>query len=119
MGERAAETVEEIEDLRSRIDGEVRELEQRLPAPARWTKQLVGIAAGGGVGGSVVWFAIRRLKARRQRPEPAARAAEAFPAAARILPPDVIDDLSRQITRIAETGAWRPWVGGIAALWLA
>lgn len=118
MGERAAETVEEIEALRGRIDGEVRELEGRLPAPARWTKQLVGVAAGGGVGGSVLWFTVRKLKARR-RPEPVARAAEAFPTAARLLPPDVVDDLGRQITRVVETGAWRPWAGGIAALWLA
>jgi hypothetical protein len=51
VGERAAETVEEIQELRHRLDGEVRELERRLPAPARWTKQLAGIAAGGGLGG--------------------------------------------------------------------
>ena len=115
MGENATETVEEIEVLRDRLEGEVRELETRLPAPARWTKQLVGVAVGGGLSGSVLWFAVRRIKARKaSKPD----ASEPVRAVIRLLPEDVADDLARQIARIVETGAWRPWAGGIAALWL-
>lgn len=116
MGENAAETVEEIEVLRDRLDGEVRALEHRLPAPARWTKQLVGLALGGGVGGSVVWFAIRKVRGKRQ--EKKAAAPDSVQTVIRLLPDDVADDLARQIARIVDSGAWRPWAGGIAALWL-
>jgi hypothetical protein len=115
MGENATETVEEIEVLRDRLDGEVRELESRLPAPARWTKQLVGVAVGGGLGGSVIWFAVRKIKAKRtSKPS----VSEPVQNVIRLLPEDVADDLARQISRIVETGAWRSWAGGIAALWL-
>ena len=115
MGESATETVEEIEVLRDRLEDEVRELEARLPAPARWTKQLVGVAVGGGVGGSVLWFAVRKLKARKAS-KPAAP--EPVQAVIRLLPEDVADDLARHMSRLIETGAWRSWAGGIAALWL-
>jgi hypothetical protein len=116
MGEDAAQTVEEIEVLRDRLDGEVRALENRLPAPARWTKQLVGLALGGGVGGSVFWFAIRKVRSKRQ--EKKAASPESMQTVIRLLPDDVADDLARQIARIVDSGAWRPWAGGIAALWL-
>ncbi len=115
MGESAAETVEEIEVLRDRLDGEVQALENRLPAPARWTKQLVGLALGGGVGGSMVWFAIRKVRGKRQEK---AAAPDSVRTVIQLLPDDVADDLGRYIARIAETGAWRPWAGGIAALWV-
>ncbi|MDQ3945895.1 MAG: hypothetical protein M3357_12240 [Actinomycetota bacterium] len=115
MGENSTETVEEIEVLRDRLDGEVKELEARLPAPARWTRQLAGVAVGGGLGGSVLWFAVRKIKTRKaSKPE----ASEPVQAVIRLLPEDVADDLARQVARVVETGAWRPWAGGIAALWL-
>ena len=119
MGERAAETVEEIEDLRHRLDGEVKELENRLPAPARWTKQLAGVALGGGAGGSVVWFAVRKVRARRSTAKAMASGSEPAQAILRLVPDDVADDLARRIAGVVATGAWRPWAGGIAALWLA
>ena len=119
MGERAAETVEEIESLRHRLDGEVRELENRLPAPARWTKQLVGVAVGGGFGASVLWFGVRKVKARRSAAKSMASGSEPAQAILRLIPEDVADDLARRLARIVDTGAWRPWAGGIAALWLA
>ncbi len=118
MGERAAETVEEIESLRDRLDGEVRELERRLPAPARWAKQLSGVALGGGVGGSVLWFVIRKARAKKSRAQAKKSGSEATQTVIRLLPEGVADDLSRQISRAIETGVWRPWAGGIAALWL-
>lgn len=118
MGERAAETVEEIETLRDRLDGEVRELEQRLPAPARWTKQLAGVAVGGGVGGSVLWFVIRKAKAKKSQAQATKSGTEAAQTVIRLLPDDVARNLTRQLSRVLETGVWRPWAGGIAALWL-
>jgi hypothetical protein len=49
VGQSSAETVREIEDIRGRIDSNLRELEDRMPQPAIWAKRLVGIAVGGGI----------------------------------------------------------------------
>lgn len=65
MGESAAETVREIEQVRTRLDDQVHELEGRLPAPLTLVKRVAGVAAGGGFGGTMFWFAVRRLRNRR------------------------------------------------------
>lgn len=54
----------EIEATRNRLDGELRELEGRLPAVATWGKRAVGALAGVGVLGAVTRFALRRRKHR-------------------------------------------------------
>ncbi len=64
MGESAAETVREIEEVRGDLEGKVRVLERRLPAATVWAKRGVGIVAGGGVGSTVFWFVVRRLRNR-------------------------------------------------------
>src|SRR5205807_9310145 len=69
MGTSSAETVREIEETRDRIEAEVRELEGRLPKPAAWTKRLVGVAVGGGVGGTLFWVGVRRVRKRRAKKE--------------------------------------------------
>jgi NADH dehydrogenase FAD-containing subunit len=66
MGQSSAETVKEIEQIRGRLEDEIRELEDRLPRPALWVKRLVGIAVGGGVTGLAFWTAVRRFQKRRQ-----------------------------------------------------
>jgi hypothetical protein len=71
MGQSSTETVKEIEDLRGRLEEEIRELEDRLPRPARWAKRLVGVAVGGGVAGTALMMGVRRLRKRRK---PARRA---------------------------------------------
>jgi hypothetical protein len=64
MGQSSTETVKEIEDIRGRLEDEIRELEDRLPRPARWAKRLVGVAVGGGVAGTALMMAVRRLRKR-------------------------------------------------------
>lgn len=62
MGETAAETMREIDATRNRLDGELRELEGRLPAAATVAKRAVGAAAGVGALGVVARFMLRRRK---------------------------------------------------------
>ena len=62
MGETAAETMREIDATRNRLDGELRELEGRLPAAAQVAKRAVGAAAGVGALGVVARFVLRRRK---------------------------------------------------------
>jgi NADH dehydrogenase FAD-containing subunit len=66
MGQSSAETVKEIEQIRGRLEDEIKELETRLPAPALWVKRLAGIAVGGGLAGFAFWSAVRRFQRRRQ-----------------------------------------------------
>jgi hypothetical protein len=60
MGETAAETMREIDATRDRLDGELRQLEGRLPAAAKVAKRTAGAVAGVGVLGVVTRFALRR-----------------------------------------------------------
>jgi hypothetical protein len=65
MGETAAETLTEIETTRARLDGQLRELETRLPATARMAKRVTAALVGVGVLGAVTRFAMRRRKHRQ------------------------------------------------------
>jgi phage-related tail protein len=60
MGETAAETMREIDATRNRLDGELRQLEGRLPAAAKVAKRTAGAVIGVGVLGVVTRFALRR-----------------------------------------------------------
>ena len=62
MGETAAETMTEIEATRNRLDGELRQLEGRLPAAAKVAKRAAGALAGVGALGVATRFAMRRRK---------------------------------------------------------
>ncbi len=52
----------EIEVTRSRLDGELRQLEGRLPAAARVAKRAAAAVAGAGALGIAARFAMRRRK---------------------------------------------------------
>jgi hypothetical protein len=65
MGESAAQTVKEIEQVRDRLDGEIRELEDRLP-PAHVAKKIAGGLLVGG-SGTVFWWAMRRVRSRKSK----------------------------------------------------
>jgi hypothetical protein len=54
--------MKEIEATRDRLDGELRQLEERLPAAAKVAKRAAGAVAGVGVLGFVARFAMRRRK---------------------------------------------------------
>jgi hypothetical protein len=105
MGETAAETVREIEETRDRLDSEIHELEERLP-PARVTKRVIGVAAGG----AVLWFVVRRFKSRRD----AKAAKEASRAMIQVLP----ERTAKELARMLEEGRWKPWAATAAGIWL-
>jgi hypothetical protein len=71
VGTRSAETVREIEETRERMQGKIMALEDRMPQPAMWMKRIAGIAVGGGAGGTMFWFAVKRVRARKRRKEEA------------------------------------------------
>ena len=52
--------MKEIEATRNRLDGELRQLEGRLPAAAKVAKRAAGAVAGVGVLGVVTRFVLRR-----------------------------------------------------------
>jgi hypothetical protein len=60
MGETAAETMKEIDATRERLDGNLRQLEGRMPAAAKAAKRAAGALAGVGFLGLATRFAIRR-----------------------------------------------------------
>jgi hypothetical protein len=111
MGKSSAETVREIEATRERLDAEIRELEHRLPPPARWAKRIAGVALGGGVAGSAFWFGVRRLrgKKKQRKIDP-----DRVQAVVQVLPEEWADRVSRAV----EEGRWKVWGGAIVGLWL-
>jgi LPXTG-motif cell wall-anchored protein len=68
MGEAADRKVKEIEQARSRVEDDLRELEGRLPSPVRSAKTVAGAVAGSSViAGSLGWLMRRRKKKRKQQ----------------------------------------------------
>jgi hypothetical protein len=63
MGEAAARKVAEIEETRRRIEDDLRELEERMPAPLRSGKAVIGMLVGT-LGGALV---LRRTLSRRSK----------------------------------------------------
>jgi hypothetical protein len=113
MGQSSAETVKEIEEIRGRLEGEIKELEDRLPSPAKWVKRLAGVAVGGGVAGFVFWKAVgrfrggRKAKRRGERSAPAETVVQVVP--------------ERWAVRLEETfqnDRLKTWAGAAAAAWL-
>lgn len=102
--------MKEIEETRARLDSEIRELEQRLPAPAVWAKRLMGLAVGGGAGGAVFWFAVKRLRRRREEKVEE----EQVRAVVNVLPERWAESLSGVI----EDGRWKPWAAMAGGAWL-
>lgn len=99
MGQSSAETVREIEDVRDRLDGELRELEDRLP-PARTVKRVTaGLLTG--TTGTVTWWVIRRARNRKKK----MKEAESMPmrAVVQVVP----DRWAKQMAESLEDGTWR------------
>ena len=113
MGQSSAATVREIEDIRDRLEVEMRELERRMPQPAVWTKRLAGVAVGGGLGAILVTRLLKRARDRR-RPK---RVADARPvqAVVQLVPEDVAD----RVAVALEDGRWKQWAAAGAGVWLA
>jgi hypothetical protein len=66
VGASAAETLREIEDIRGRLEADMRELEQRVPQPAVWLKRMIGFALGGGMALILLRWILKRRKQRAE-----------------------------------------------------
>ena len=62
MGQAADSKVIEIEEARTQLELDLRELEDRLPAPLRSMKSLVGMFFGTAV---LVFLSLRRFRSKR------------------------------------------------------
>jgi hypothetical protein len=67
MGEATDRKVNEIADTRRRLEADIRELEERLPAPLRSMRTMAGAVAGSSILSAV---ALRVMKRRSQKKEP-------------------------------------------------
>jgi uncharacterized protein involved in response to NO len=110
MGQSTAQTVREIEETRERLDAELRELESRLPKPAVWTKRLVGMVVGGGVGATAFMFAVKRFRKQKKqkRPEPQVQAI------INVLP----EGMAERISDAFEDGRLKQMAAAAAGVWV-
>jgi hypothetical protein len=83
-----------------------------MPRPAVWTKRLVGVAVGGGVGGALFWFGARRLRNRKKKQE----VAQVVPVrtVVQVLP----ERWSEKLTETLEDGEWKGWAALVGGAWL-
>ncbi len=134
MGNSTAATLTDIEETRHRLERDMAELAGRLPAPAIWAKRLAGVAVGGGIGGSLFWFVVHRIRNRSKRAnketrreagkaamKKAKRALKEAPLptvvqspVVQVLPPA----WSERLGELVETGQWKGPALAIGAVWL-
>ena len=69
MGQAADRKVIEIDESRTQLELDLQELEDRLPAPLRSMKSLVGMLLGTAV---LMFLAVRRFRSKRSASAPAA-----------------------------------------------
>lgn len=112
MGQSSAETVREIQDTRNRIEADLRELEERLPSPAIWTKRLIGVAVGGGVGATTLFLVLRRF--RKNKKAEAKRREVPVQAVVQVLP----EAWAARVNEALEDGQWKAWAAGAAGVWV-
>jgi hypothetical protein len=68
MGQATARKVTEIEETRQRLEQDLRELEDRMPAALRSVKSLVGVL----LGSAVMALVLRRVRSKRSDRNPTA-----------------------------------------------
>jgi len=115
MGESAAATVTEIEETRDRLEEQLTELQERLPAPAVWAKRMVGVAAAGGAATTLTLLVIRRRQKKKRKAEKSLAAAQPVNAVVQVLP----DAWAERIREGLDSGEWKPWAAGAAGLYVA
>ncbi len=69
MGEATDRAVTEIEETRSKLEADLRELEARMPAPFRSMKSVVGLILGST---ALTALVLRRLRSKRSDAPPSA-----------------------------------------------
>jgi hypothetical protein len=126
VGNNTAATVREIEQTRHRLERDVAELTERLPAPAIWAKRLAGVAVGGGVGGSLFWFVAHRIRNKSKNAKEndkgrgRGRKGKDIPATVvqapvvQVLPPE----WSEKLSELFETGQWKGPAIAIGSVWI-
>jgi hypothetical protein len=119
VGNSTAATLTEIEQTRNRLERDVAELAERLPAPAIWLKRLAGVAVGGGVGGTLFWFVVHRIRSRSKKSEES-KALKNAPAA--VVPAPVVQVLppewGERLGELFETGQWKGPAIAIGIAWV-
>ena len=108
MGESAAQTVREIEEVRDRLDGEIRELEERLP-PVHVAKKVAGGLLVGG-SGTVFWWVLRRARKRKAQKKTMAPSVEAV---IQVVP----EGVGKQLAKALEDGRWQKPAAYAAGAW--
>ena len=108
MGQSSAQTVKEIEEVRDRLDGEIRELEDRLP-PVHVAKKVAGGLLVGG-SGTVFWWIVRRARKRKEKKKAVAAPVEAV---IQVVP----ERWGRQLAGAIEDGSWRKPAAYAAGAW--
>ncbi|MDQ3991328.1 MAG: hypothetical protein M3245_03330 [Actinomycetota bacterium] len=114
MGEGATQTVDEIREVRDRLGDELEELEARLPRQARMAKKVAGLAIGGGIGGTLFWMGMRRVRSRRRK----TAAAHAVQTVVQSLPGDWAEKVADRVKDRMEDSSWRQWLAAGAGMWL-
>lgn len=107
MGQDAAETVREIEEIRGRLTSDIEELQGRMPAPAVWGKRAIGVLVGGGAVATAAMFLLRRRRAKRRRQAP-------VQAVVNVLP----EDIARRVADKLEDEQVRRWLAIAGGAWL-
>jgi len=109
MGQRSVETVREIEETREKLEGKLLALEERMPALTP-VKRVVGLAVGGGMGGTVFWFAVKRARARKRKKE----AAQPVNAVINLVP----ENLASKMEELMAGERAKQWALGFAGVWV-
>jgi hypothetical protein len=115
MGQGSAATVKEIEDIRGRLETDMRELERRVPQPAVWAKRLAGVVVGGGAAAIVTMAVVKRVRGRRKPTARERLAGHPAQAVVQVVPAPVADRLAEAI----EEGHWKQWAAVAGGVWLA
>jgi uncharacterized protein involved in response to NO len=113
MGQSSAATVREIEDIRSRMDSNMRELERRMPQPGIWMKRMAGVVAGGGAAAIVTAAVLKRTR-RRKREQQVANVDARVPQVVQVVPAPVAERLAEAL----EDGRWKRWAVLAGGVWL-
>jgi hypothetical protein len=114
MGESAAATVKEIEDIRARMETNMREFERRVPQPGLWLKRIAGIAVGGGAATIVTAAVLKRTRRRKREQQVATVDARVPEAVVQVVPAPVAERLAE----VMEDGRWKRWAVLAGGVWV-
>ncbi len=115
MGQSSAATVTEIEQIRGRLETNMRELERRVPEPAVWARRAGVIVLGGGTAAIVLRSLLRRRREKRRERRRGPREGTMLQPVVQVVP----EEVAERVAGALDHGRWKPWVAGATGLWLA